>query len=84
MSVYVDKAEPKLDGKHTVVGRVIEGVDKLSKADFEEIFIKFHRKCHLDASWNPWAPTAVCRSSRFGESQSSLHICNVYKTYIKQ
>lgn len=26
------KAEPKLDGKHVVFGRVIEGIDKLSKA----------------------------------------------------
>eukprot|EP00931_Biecheleriopsis_adriatica_P065741 TRINITY_DN4021_c0_g1_i1.p1 TRINITY_DN4021_c0_g1~~TRINITY_DN4021_c0_g1_i1.p1 ORF type:complete len:428 (+),score=131.27 TRINITY_DN4021_c0_g1_i1:142-1425(+) len=27
------KAEPKLDGKHTVFGRVIEGLDKLSKLE---------------------------------------------------
>ena len=31
-NILFAKAEPKLDGKHTVVGRVIEGVDKLSKA----------------------------------------------------
>mmetsp|Transcript_53203 Transcript_53203/g.99793 ORF Transcript_53203/g.99793 Transcript_53203/m.99793 type:complete len:430 (-) Transcript_53203:55-1344(-) len=30
---FTSKAEPKLDGKHTVFGRVIEGVDKLSKLE---------------------------------------------------
>ncbi|CAJ1419298.1 unnamed protein product, partial [Effrenium voratum] len=30
---FTSKAEPKLDGKHTVFGRVIEGLDKLSKLE---------------------------------------------------
>lgn len=30
---FTSKAEPKLDGKHVVFGRVIEGIDKLSKLE---------------------------------------------------
>ncbi|CAE7036159.1 cyp41 [Symbiodinium microadriaticum] len=30
---FTSKAEPKLDGKHAVFGRVIEGIDKLSKLE---------------------------------------------------
>eukprot|EP00930_Biecheleria_cincta_P086022 TRINITY_DN75393_c0_g1_i1.p1 TRINITY_DN75393_c0_g1~~TRINITY_DN75393_c0_g1_i1.p1 ORF type:complete len:428 (-),score=105.33 TRINITY_DN75393_c0_g1_i1:211-1494(-) len=30
---FTSKAEPKMDGKHVVFGRVIEGIDKLSKLE---------------------------------------------------
>ena len=45
-AALVRQAEPKLDGKHVVFGRVIEGIDKLSKAQSldQRIGGKIYRK----------------------------------------
>ena len=60
-AALVRQAEPKLDGKHVVFGRVIEGIDNLSKAGSSRI--------------NGWVGKSMGKTMVFYHEDQGSHRC---------